>query len=663
MDNQIYNEDQNIFDDSNYLRDEQAYYPPSYYQYQQSPYQYSEQSFSNAQQQVQTPQYTVKHDTLSIQNNQTGSSFYVNLIQRQHSSFSLKNNNYNNINNNYSAKNFTNNKTNIVNNTFNGNQQTNFKNFQMGISEGFCSPNSKSFGLRNQGEDYQLMNDPNQGGLGFNSGIQQTMLHDIGSNQNDTNQNCLFENKQEQYKEITQIQGIKQNQVAEEKIENQLKIKGELIDSLQKSHEIKIKRMEKKKQKQLAFQQKISSYPKRVLRSQTVQNTPVKMQDSTQIATLSINDPDQTQKNRYFQESNQPSITQIQETHQQIKENFNQEISQQNSYRNDDPNFLYFDQTQIGEDIPQNMVTANYFAIPPSQNNYYYTQNSQQLQTNLSTQNQSIFFQNQLKMGENSSINPISLVQPIQNSSDINQQQHSLRSSQVISQIEDDLHLDRNEQEYFEAEDNKDDYTQIYTSNQKEYADNDGVSSLTIIPDLKGLLSSINTIQKKNVVKNLMTSFKRFIVSLFEKESHSSKKNNKDYLFKKYSINIYFDSNKEQNPEVLSQIRSQILSFYYDYQKQEKQIDEQKFLKKYKRYLDNKLFNHYTLSLLLKHQQYAPIFKYYLENFVSNWLINSKVNDRISHQLMVEFLLKSYNSPQLVQQLEHNQYKQKEVGL
>ncbi|EAR88821.1 hypothetical protein TTHERM_00263170 (macronuclear) [Tetrahymena thermophila SB210] len=662
MNNSICDEDQNIFYDSNYLRDEQVKYPQSYFQYQEPPYLYSEQSLNNTEQQLQTPQYTLKQDTLSIQNNQTGSNFYVNLIQRQHSSFSLKNNNYSNINNNNSS--ICNNiKFNVIDNNFIENQQSNLKNFQMEIYEEFCSPNSKIFGLRDQGEDYLQMNNANQGGIALSSGIQQTILQNFGSNQKDINQDLLFENTQEQYIEITQIQGIKQNQTAIGKIDNKLEIKGDLIDSLQKSNEIKIKRMEKKKQKQLAFQQKISSYPKRVLRSQTGQNTPVKMQDSTQKTIPNKNEENQNQKNRYIQESNQSPITQNHEieTHLQIKEILNEEISQQNSYPNDHQNFLYCNQTQLEQDIPQNLVTVNRLGIHPNQNNYYYTQNSQQQKSNLNYQNSSIFMQNQLKMGENSLSNQNQFIQPIQNNSDINFHQNLLHS-QIMSQNEDEIHQDRNQQEYFEIEDNKE-YSQIFTSNQREYTEDNQTSNLSKIPDFKGLLTNINTIQKKNVVKNLMTSFKRFVVSLFENEQQTSKKTKKDYLFKKSSIKIYFDQNQQQNPEVLSQIRNQILSFYYNYQNQDQQQDEQNFLKKYKRYLDNKLFNHYTLSLLLKHKQYALIFKYYLENFVSNWLINSKVNDRISHQLMVEFLLKSYSQPQLVQNLHHNQYQKEELVL
>ncbi|KAL4505441.1 hypothetical protein ABPG72_002503 [Tetrahymena utriculariae] len=697
MDNQICDDDQNFFNDFNYLRDvtyffirQNQFFTLLYWAYTylfidcQCFYNYFQNTNENL---LKRNKFNFLHPANSINNhlicilnivltmlnssfkllntpsNMNDNYFLYMIINRQHSSFSLTNNNYNNRDNNHSAKNCNNNKINIFNNNLNGNQQTNSKTIQVGIQKEYRSPNSKNLFLIDQDEDYLTMNDVNYVCLGFSSGIQQTMLRNVGSNQIDMSQNCMFENRQEQYKEITQIQGRLQNQIAKAKIENKSKIKGELIDSWQKSNEIKIKRMEKKKQKQLAFQQKISSYPKRVLRSQRGQNTPVKMQGSSSKTHLSIDDRYQSEKNRYFHENNQPSITQFQETHQQIKENLNQEVSQQNSYLNGQQKFVYLNQTQIEEDIPQNLVTANCFGTQQNKNScYYHTQNIQQPQIDQNYQNQSIFIQNQLKMGENSFSDENQLIQPMQNNQDINYHQNSLRSSQAISQNEYDLQQDRNDKKYLEVEDNKE-YSQIYTSNQREYAENDGASILSIIPDLKGLLSSINTIQKKNVVKNLMRSFKRFVVSLFEKEQQDSKKTKKDYLFKKYSINIYFDQNQQQTPEVLSQIRSQILSFYYDYQKQENQVDEQKFLKKYKRYLDNKLFNHYTLSLLLKHQQYALIFKYYLENFFSNWLINSKVNDRISHQLMVEFLLKYYTTPQLVQQLEHNQYQKKEAGL
>jgi len=57
--------------------------------------------------------------------------------------------------------------------------------------------------------------------------------------------------------------------------------------------------------------------------------------------------------------------------------------------------------------------------------------------------------------------------------------------------------------------------------------------------------------------------------------------------------------------------------------------------KKFKRYISTKQFNHFTIGLLLSHQYYAPIFTYFLDWHVLNWLGSSKVENPAAHRIMI----------------------------
>ncbi|KAL4456574.1 hypothetical protein ABPG74_000681 [Tetrahymena malaccensis] len=176
--------------------------------------------------------------------------------------------------------------------------------------------------------------------------------------------------------------------------------------------------------------------------------------------------------------------------------------------------------------------------------------------------------------------------------------------------------------------------------------------------NLGELSCDLTNIQKKNVVKNIMTSFKNFITILFQKEIQPLKKVKKDHQFQKSSISIFFQG--QQQLENLYNIRKEVLKIHLKNEHQDQTDNEQSFLKKFKRYICHKHFNNQTLTLLLKHKQYSQIFNYFLQNFAQNWLINSKIKNLKSHQEMIEFISRQINSQSTIQSQDKKKIQQTE---
>jgi len=103
------------------------------------------------------------------------------------------------------------------------------------------------------------------------------------------------------------------------------------------------------------------------------------------------------------------------------------------------------------------------------------------------------------------------------------------------------------------------------------------------------------TQNKKNVVKNIMSALKTYILSWGEKS------------FIERIYNAATTSN-----ENIEDIR-----------------------RKFKRYIESKSFNHYSLRLLILHPNYGAIFKYFLTSYSEEWLQNSKIKDTESHHKMI----------------------------
>ncbi|KAL4506909.1 hypothetical protein ABPG72_001330 [Tetrahymena utriculariae] len=181
------------------------------------------------------------------------------------------------------------------------------------------------------------------------------------------------------------------------------------------------------------------------------------------------------------------------------------------------------------------------------------------------------------------------------------------------------------------------------------------------------IIDKIKKSNKKNVVKNIMSAFKRFIQDIQSETSQSSSPSNIDS-----SSNLSFSTASLQaaKPSKISNLkqnisnsdsyqinvaveRDNVLAIYNNSKVKPDSIEEMG--KKFKRYISSKQFNHYTIRLLVQHQNYGQIFKYFLENHANSWLNNSKVDDPYGHKIMIEFLMASYEDINIIEKLKKHE--------
>ncbi|EAS01419.2 hypothetical protein TTHERM_00151290 (macronuclear) [Tetrahymena thermophila SB210] len=154
-----------------------------------------------------------------------------------------------------------------------------------------------------------------------------------------------------------------------------------------------------------------------------------------------------------------------------------------------------------------------------------------------------------------------------------------------------------------------------------------------------------NSIDKKNVVKNIMNQFKSFV--LINKECYSeidqTKKGFQKNLKSLFSL------------EEITSKNEQIVSIYNQFK--QKQETLQQIQKKFERYIKSKSFNNYSLILLIQHHLYKFIFKYFLNNYAKLWLERSKINNIDSHIQIIDFLLDSFSNPEILSILKKHDKK------
>ncbi|KAL4456572.1 hypothetical protein ABPG74_000679 [Tetrahymena malaccensis] len=179
----------------------------------------------------------------------------------------------------------------------------------------------------------------------------------------------------------------------------------------------------------------------------------------------------------------------------------------------------------------------------------------------------------------------------------------------------------------------------------------------------------INQAKRKNVIKNVMYSFKKFMFLILNPEENNQQvpknsladcSNNscnigkKHYeragFFKQPKIEDYLSSN-DNTQQLIQNAQSEIKNMFNQNQ-QDKENNLSEVYQKFKRYIENKPFNHQTVCLLIKHQQYSSIFKFFIQNFINQWLQNSKIQDLQSHQKVIRFLLLSYQNKTLLDNLQ-----------
>lgn len=129
---------------------------------------------------------------------------------------------------------------------------------------------------------------------------------------------------------------------------------------------------------------------------------------------------------------------------------------------------------------------------------------------------------------------------------------------------------------------------------------------------------------KKNVVKNIMNAFKNFVL---EAELKNTPKVNQNI------VNLYNNAKSDES-DSLSEI-----------------------IKKFKRYINSKNFNHYSMRLLILHPNYGPVLQYFLKGPIYEWAKTCKANDLASHFVMVDFLLLSFSDIKYIDELKRHEKK------
>lgn len=146
---------------------------------------------------------------------------------------------------------------------------------------------------------------------------------------------------------------------------------------------------------------------------------------------------------------------------------------------------------------------------------------------------------------------------------------------------------------------------------------------------------------KKNVVKNIMNAFKNFVLDTdLKNETKVNQRITELYNAGKIegvtvgSDDISSTSNDDSSQDSLPEI-----------------------VKKFRRYINAKNFNHYSIRLLILHPNYGPILKYFLTGPAYHWISSSKVNDHDAHFVMINFLSLSCADVSVIDQLKRHEKK------
>ncbi|KAL4485065.1 hypothetical protein ABPG72_014585 [Tetrahymena utriculariae] len=164
-------------------------------------------------------------------------------------------------------------------------------------------------------------------------------------------------------------------------------------------------------------------------------------------------------------------------------------------------------------------------------------------------------------------------------------------------------------------------------------------------------------VNKKNVVKNIMSSFQRFIYSAFANITSNQNQIKKEYLFQKTKFHVYFNQQQEdQVIQLTEKIQNEVIQIYNnDFNNLPKIENKEEFIHKFKRYFTNRQFNNCTIKHLIKHKSFSKIFQYYLQFYFRNWLVNINIQNIESHTLISDLFLKSFHDKQLLINLTNRQ--------
>ncbi|KAL4499073.1 hypothetical protein ABPG72_016975 [Tetrahymena utriculariae] len=137
-------------------------------------------------------------------------------------------------------------------------------------------------------------------------------------------------------------------------------------------------------------------------------------------------------------------------------------------------------------------------------------------------------------------------------------------------------------------------------------------------------IEEMKVCNKKNVVKNIMNAFKNFVL---EAELKNTPKVNQNI------VNLYNNAKSDESDNLAE------------------------IIKKFKRYINSKNFNHYSMRLLILHPNYGPVLQYFLKGPIYEWAKTCKANDLASHFVMVDFLLLSFSDIKYIDELKRHEKK------
>ncbi|EAR93632.2 hypothetical protein TTHERM_00770850 (macronuclear) [Tetrahymena thermophila SB210] len=448
----------------------------------------------------------------------------------------------------------------------------------------------------------------------------------------------------------------------------------------------KQERKQKKEEKNHKMLERLQSLPKRILRSQKQneclkpnQEDPsdeIQLNNSSENHHLIVNeDTNQLEKNTKIdlfsfvnlnQQQQQIEINQLQinflerkqyETYnEQINQNPSNEDQKSNKVKQNNQQYLNYQQEEQEQILFEKQEDLNSIF---SQKNYefdqnkcsYLNQNQEQIQTN----NQNLMNNNSILIDYNLPSQQI----PFENfrfSDELSCQQsdnYQDYNGQYIYQNEDFFQLlDYNYSNQFEQENQQNnnnqksnnDPTQIDESFQKQKQDNQKIELDNVSSKSHQCNFNLIKLQKNNIVKNLMSTFKRFIFNLFEitpiKKQKNVQEEDLQYQSNKTIMKIYLDCNSQNDKQIIQKTRQSVLNLYNQNHNHKQCFDEKIFLKRFERYIKNKSYNQHSMNLLINHSSFSQVFKYFLQNFANNWLMNSNISNQNSYKIVIEFLIK-----------------------
>ncbi|EDK31881.1 hypothetical protein TTHERM_00429729 (macronuclear) [Tetrahymena thermophila SB210] len=457
----------------------------------------------------------------------------------------------------------------------------------------------------------------------------------------------------------------------------------EEYSSYLKSQRAKEERMQKKQQKKQKLIEQSQHLPKRLLRSQQNFNKssncipdsdPSNQSLSTCLSyetTLSATESQSTLQRKMQEEqlSNKKSQNNYEITDFKQQNESYYQINLQNQ-QNDGVGFAVqsnlIKMPQVQDFSLEHISDSNNSNNNNSNNNIYYTNN---LYNN--NNNNNLYQQNEAIQGQLTSYDIIYSNSQIQNNQAIQKNKPSFQENRILQNNFDyrTFHYNQNEKNSsytdiisYNASNASE---QLVCSNQQLNSQINQIEYIEEIEDQNDLADALigidlQAVTKKNVVKNIMSAFKRFICYIFEYKQNEKQTalTVKHHLFTKQQIKIYFQDNQVLAQQSIELCKDIILNIFKNSHSIPTQTSEMDFFKKFKRYINHKQFNNSTISLLIRHENYGPIFKFYLENYIQKWIDNSLNSNQKSHEDIIKYILCSFSNFKLLDQFIYRCKKQ-----